>query len=172
MTITIPNELFDFLHNDELLQADVLAWWKWRNNDEVKIEDAFRKLVLFSEFRSLVAYRLRDAGRRLDIIKDWTFANDLNIYTKRIGGGFRIQHGHSTWVLAEKIGENFFVGQNVTIGMEKGGKPTIGKNVRIFTGAVVGPITIGDNVTIAPNAFVNFDVPAGKKVFPARSVIV
>jgi serine acetyltransferase len=37
---------------------------------------------------------------------------------------------------------------------------------------IFGPITIGDNVVIGPNAVVNFDVPAGKKVFAARSVIL
>lgn len=173
MAFPVSNELLNFLHKNSLLQADAWSWWHWRNNPEAELDDAFKRLIPFSEFRSLVAYRLRSAGEQTDILKGWTFANDLNIYTPKIGGGFRIQHGHSTWVMAEEIGDNFHVNQNVTIGVEKSGKPKIGHNVRVFTGAVVvGRITIGDNVTIAPNSFVNFDVPAGKKVFPARSVIV
>jgi serine O-acetyltransferase len=66
-----------------------------------------------------------------------------------------------------------FFSSNVTIGVHRGKKPIIGDRVKIHAGAVVvGGVTIGDDVIIAPNAFVNFDVPSGKKVFPARSVIV
>lgn len=40
------------------------------------------------------------------------------------------------------------------------GRPTIGNNVTIYTGAVVvGNISIGDNVIIAANAVVRNDVP-------------
>ncbi len=40
------------------------------------------------------------------------------------------------------------------------GFPTIGNNVWMGAGSViVGNITIGDNVLIAPNSFVNVDVP-------------
>ena len=40
------------------------------------------------------------------------------------------------------------------------GVPTIGNRVCIHSNAVVvGNIKIGDDVVIAPNAFVNFDVP-------------
>jgi serine O-acetyltransferase len=62
------------------------------------------------------------------------------------------------------IGSNCNILQNVTIGNTKGGKktgaPVIGDHVYLGPGAVVvGGITIGNNVLIAPNAFVNFDVP-------------
>jgi len=43
----------------------------------------------------------------------------------------------------------------------KQGTPNIGNKVWIGTNAViVGKITIGDDVLIAPNAYVNFDVPS------------
>lgn len=58
-----------------------------------------------------------------------------------------------------KIGENCIIHQNVTIGLGKDGCPTIGSNVRIFSGAVViGKITIGDNAIIGANAVVTKDV--------------
>ena len=52
----------------------------------------------------------------------------------------------------------------MTIGRENRGKregsPIVGDCVWIGTNAVVvGKITIGDDVLIAPGAFVNFDVP-------------
>jgi serine O-acetyltransferase len=56
----------------------------------------------------------------------------------------------------------------VTIGHSAGfksGSPKIGNNVSIQTNAVVvGGINIGDDVLIAPNSFVNFDVPNGSIV--------
>lgn len=55
--------------------------------------------------------------------------------------------------------------QYVTIGAENRGErkgaPQIGNEVYIGAGAcVVGKIVIGDDVLIAPNAYVNFDVPS------------
>lgn len=63
-----------------------------------------------------------------------------------------------------KIGQNCNLLQGVTIGNTKGGKnegtPVIGNCVYIGPNAViVGGVTIGDNVLIAPNTFVNFNVP-------------
>ena len=63
-----------------------------------------------------------------------------------------------------KIGKNFNIAPGVLIGMAAGkhaGKsPVIGDNVYIGQNAtVVGGINIGNNVMIAPGAFVNFDVP-------------
>lgn len=55
-------------------------------------------------------------------------ANDIRC--PEIRGGFRIQHGHFTWVMAEDIGRNFLASQNVTIGVAKGGKPVIGVTSR------------------------------------------
>ena len=63
-----------------------------------------------------------------------------------------------------KIGKNCNIAQGVTIGQQNRGKkagyPTIGNEVWIGTNAViVGNIHIGNNVLIAPNSYVNFDVP-------------
>ncbi len=82
-----------------------------------------------------------------------------------IGPGFYI--GHHGRVLIDyrvKIGSNVNVATNVSIGPEKRGKragvPTVGNDVWIGTSAiVVGNVSIGNNVLIAPLTFVNFDVP-------------
>lgn len=60
---------------------------------------------------------------------------------------------------------NIFMTHGVTIGRDVRGKrkgaPTFGKNVCIrCNSTVVGKITIGDDVLIAPNTFVNFNVPS------------
>ena len=65
----------------------------------------------------------------------------------------------------------------VTIGQENRGKrkgcPVIGDNCWIGTNAViVGKITIGNDVLIAPLSFVNFDVPSHSIVIgnPAKII--
>lgn len=82
-----------------------------------------------------------------------------------IGGGFKIRHiGGITINPFTKIGENIDILPGVLIGAEDRGRrkgtPTIGNNVFIGANAViVGKIQIGDDVLIAPNTFINFDVP-------------
>lgn len=84
----------------------------------------------------------------------------------KIDKGLRIVHfGHIVIHPLAVIGKNFNIYHGVTIGQADGkraGVPTIGDNVCIQTNAVLaGGIHIGNDVLIAPNAFVNFDVPAG-----------
>lgn len=82
----------------------------------------------------------------------------------QIGDGFSLYHRGTVYIGPITIGKNCTVSHNVTIGRTlKGGqigRPTISDNVWIGTGAVVvGKINIGKDVMIAPNSFVNFDVP-------------
>lgn len=82
----------------------------------------------------------------------------------KIGAGFRISHfGGIVINPAAKIGKNFSIAQGALIGSAMGkhkGVPLIGDNVIMSANSVViGGITIGDYVMIAPGAFVNFDVP-------------
>lgn len=86
-----------------------------------------------------------------------------------IGKGFFIGHfGTIVISINARIGENCNIAHNTTIGAGRGkraGAPQIGNFVWIGTGAViVGNIKIDDNVLIAPNAFVNFDVPSNSVV--------
>jgi len=94
------------------------------------------------------------------------------IHTKNIGGGLRAEHGFSSIIVAERIGKNFCFNQNVTVGWGKKGKPVIGDNVRIYTGAVVaGAINIGNNVTISANSLVTEDIPDNSFVIGNPCVI-
>lgn len=91
-----------------------------------------------------------------------------------IGSGMRPAHCYSTVVNADAIGENFMVFQNVTIGMSRGGRPTIGDNVVIFCNSVVvGGITIGNNVHVGAGAVVCKSVPDNSIVVgnPARIIM-
>lgn len=83
-----------------------------------------------------------------------------------IGAGLRIVHfGHIIVNPCCVIGKNFNIFPGVTLGYAGGknpGNPIIGDNVVVSTNAViVGGIKIGNDVLIAPNSFVNIDVPEG-----------
>lgn len=87
-----------------------------------------------------------------------------------IGQGFYIGHFGGI-VINEKtiIGNNCNIAHNVTIGQTNRGKnkgtATIGDKVWIGTGSViVGKINIGDNVLIAPNSYINYDIPSNSIV--------
>lgn len=96
----------------------------------------------------------------------------------QIGEGFYLTSHCSPVVIGPiKIGKNCNVGHSVTIGRSRAGKriggPTLEDQVWIGTGAViVGRINIGTNVLIAPNAFVNFDVPDNSLVIGNPGKIV
>ena len=82
----------------------------------------------------------------------------------KIGRGFRIVHfGHIVVNPEAVIGDNFNISQGCLIGNAMGkrmGSPTFGNNVCMNANAIViGNAHIGNNVLIAPGAFVNFDVP-------------
>ena len=85
--------------------------------------------------------------------------------SSHIGGGLYIGHPYGITVNPEAvIGENCNIHKGVTIGQENRGKrkgaPTIGNKVWMgVNSTIVGNITIGDDVLIAPNSYVNFDVP-------------
>lgn len=77
---------------------------------------------------------------------------------------------------AAKIGKNCNIHKGVVIDQTNRGKnkgvPTIGNEVWIgINAAIVGNVTIGDDVLIAPNSFVNVDVPSHSIVYGNPCVI-
>lgn len=90
--------------------------------------------------------------------------------TRGIGGGFLMVHPYNITINSRsQIGENFTIFKGATIGSIRSGKkegtPRIGNRVTVCANAMVcGNITIGDDVLIAANAYVNFDVPSNSVV--------
>lgn len=95
----------------------------------------------------------------------------------KIGEGFYI--GHTGRVIINSnavIGKKVNIATGVTIGQENRGKrkgcPNIGDEVWIGTNAViVGKVNIGNNVLIAPNSYINFDIPDNSIVIGNPAVI-
>lgn len=74
------------------------------------------------------------------------------------------------------IGKNCNIHKGVTIGQENRGErkgtPTIGNNVWIGVNAtIVGKISISDDVLIAPNSYVNQNIPPHSIVFGNPCII-
>ena len=85
-------------------------------------------------------------------------------YQAKIGSGSHFGYGGIGVVIHRNtvIGENCQIGANVTIGGKSGHPqvPIIGDNVYLATGCkILGPIKIGNNVTVGANAVVVEDVP-------------
>lgn len=92
-------------------------------------------------------------------------------YQTEIGEGLYFGHPFCITINpAVTIGKNVNIHKGVTIGQEnrgiRKGVPTIGNNVWIGVNSViVGNITIGNDVLIAPNSYVNCDIPDHSIVF-------
>jgi serine O-acetyltransferase len=106
-----------------------------------------------------------------------------NVYGVEIGDeaviGRRVKIGHHQCVQIPSlcvIGDDALLRHNITIGFNRSDAPRdavpkIGRRVSVGPGSyLLGPITIGDDVTIGPACVVTVDVPAGATVFaaPAR----
>lgn len=127
-------------------------------------------LIKYKEFRNLFYYRVRLA-RLFKFLAPGL--DSLYIRAGKIGKGFFIQHGFSTGIGAQSIGENCWINQLVVIGHTAAGSPVIGDNVRIGAGAIViGNITIGNNSTIGAGTTVNKSVPENSLVVGSQPRII
>ena len=98
-------------------------------------------------------------------------------YTTKIGRGLYLGHAYNITINPDaQIGNNCNIHKGVVIGQTNRGKrkgvPIVGNRVWIgINAAIVGNITIGDDVLIAPNSFVNVDVPSHSVVYGNPCII-
>ncbi len=151
--------LLTFVSGDirSLIYKDFVAWCAYKNYP-IKYLNFLILFADYREFRSVVYRRLGP----LRYLICWLFkGQDLLFISKAsIGGGLLIQHGFSTIINAKSIGKNCKVYQQVTIGNNGEGRPIIGDNVVVCSGAkIIGGITVGNDVIVGANAVVCKDVP-------------
>lgn len=95
----------------------------------------------------------------------------------KIGYGLYIGHPFCITINPKaEIGCNCNIHKGLTIGQENRGKrkgvPKIGNEVWIGVNVtIVGAITVGDDVLIAPNTYVNRDIPSHSVVFGNPCII-
>ncbi|MEH2414005.1 serine O-acetyltransferase [Nostoc sp.] len=172
--------LFIVSTNKKIILVDVRRWAKIVELlDTSDWGNLLYLLYKYPEFRNLYYYRIKKGNFLglvlMHIIKFfYKECPSLFLYCDNIGSGLFIQHGFSTIISAESIGENCWINQQVTIGYNsKKERPTIGNNVTINAGAkVIGKVTLNDNVTVGANAAVVKNVPNNCVVVGVPAYIV
>lgn len=153
-----------FLLNYRTMKYEVERWGEVLRLPHRNTSRLFLRLVMsLKEFRSLFYFRIGMLGSFLGKIVPGQSACYINpMGRSKYGPGLVVQHGHSMRLGARSVGKNLQIWHNVTVGKDRpsGGRPVIGDNVMIFTGAVVlGDIKIGNNVKIGALSVVMKDVP-------------
>ena len=134
-------------------------------------------LLYIKEYRNVYYLRM---GKKKWLLMYLPPLSTLYICTKseNFGAGTYIQHGFATVITAEKVGENCWINQQVTIGYNDSkkygyGRPTIGNNVRVSAGAkVCGNIIVGDGSVIGVNAVVVKNVPTKSVIIPSPMIMI
>lgn len=145
----------------------------WSHKDKHTVE--FKTVKLYRKFQvnygNLWGYFYRWRLEKFAMKYGVEFLGNPNIGKGLIIGhwGRIVVNGHA------KFGDEIMLTHGVTIGRDPTGKrvgaPILGNRVCIRTNSTVtGNIVIGDDVLIAPNTFVNFDVPSHSVVIgnPAK----
>jgi len=170
-TSNIVNNIFNDLKN--LTEKDPAA-----NRDMNYVFETY------SSFKAVMHYRIANqlyyynnqefkyVSRQISEDAKCKYRIDIHPAAK-IGKNFIIDHGFGT-VIGETctIADNCYILQEVILGAtgiagNKNGKrhPTIGSFVEIGASTkILGPVTIGNHVTIAPNSIITQNVPSHSKV--------
>ena len=166
---------------DRTIKADLFRY------DQLSGNRGFRKGLTIPGFRFMYIFRKLSAARKNSL--SWLFYSYLkHRYSfkygfqipkeTKIGEGLFLGHFGTVVINGDSvIGKNCNIAHCVTIGQVNTGRfkgcPKIGDKVWIGTGAVlVGKIVVGSDVLIAPNSYVNFDVPKNSLVIgnPAKII--
>ncbi len=136
----------------------------------------FRFMVYFRTCQKTRSKLLRFLCRVLLYRMSRKYGIEIQPSTK-IGKGFVMIHPYNITISTEAvIGDNVNIFKGATVGISQGkhpGAPVIGNCVQIGLNAtVVGGIHIGDDVMIAPNSFVNVDVPSHSVVLGSPCRII
>ena len=168
----IPHLMIIVIHEKkEIIYSDIEVWSKWKGYKHNRWYSFVKLMTVYSEFRNIYYLRI---GLIQYLVK-WLCPplSTLYINCNNRGEAFRINHGFSTIITAKKIGVNFSVNQQVTIGNGNNGKPSIGDNVSIAAGAIVlGGIHIGDNSIIGAGTVITKSVDANSTVVGGPAYIV
>ena len=140
---------------------------------EIRLVSLYRKAQYYTKCKNPIT-RAYWSLRWLYIRKKYGMQISLDA---KIGKGLRLLHdGVRIVVKAATLGEQCVLGVNVVIGygynQDGWNAPTLGDRVYVgHNSSLVGDIVIGDDVLIAPNAYVNKDVPSHSVVIGNNVII-
>ena len=155
-----------------------IATAKNKIRKDASFNEAFRGKLSWNfkhgfEWKYIVLYRKYQAN--VNTIWKYYYKYKLRALEKKtgfsfefntsIGDGLIIGHWGKIVINGQtRFGNQLFITHGVTIGRDvrgsRSGVPTFGDRVCVRTNStIVGKINIGNDVLIAPNTFVNFDVP-------------
>lgn len=173
--ITNKSDLYDFLSADaryynNIIGHNILDQIKKRIRRFLSSQPMNDQKLIWSYIHALrnAEYTLNTHKRFMKIYWFWKLRHlsyklgyqiPVNVFDK----GLTIFHWGSIIVNSNaRIGKNCILQPQITIGQKKEGEaPIIGDNCFIGSGArIIGKITIGDNVTIAPNAIITKNIPS------------
>lgn len=158
----------------------------FRYYGKVNLSSFVKTFLLVEGFRYMFFHRVLTGCSKKNplywvlflIKRHYSYKYGFQIFSINIGQGFYIGH-FGTIVIngATIIGDNVNVSPGVVIGQvsrgSKKGVPVIGDRVWIGSNAViVGNIKIGNDVLVAPGAYVTFDVPPNSLVMGNPGSIV
>lgn len=164
-----------------MIVEDVKAKAEWLYGDCSR--KSILKAWLTDGTFAMVMYRCMQFCQQHRLVPLAMIFNKLNAFFGRciIGRGasfgrrFVLIHSYGIVINSSVTGgTDVKIEHAVTIGAEKGQKPTMGNNVFIGAGAkLIGGITVGNNVKIGANAVVLKDIPDGATAVgnPARIVV-
>lgn len=115
-------------------------------------------------FRTLFYHRV---GPMVETLIGWWRPGDRYLViskSTKIGEGAYMSHPFSTVINAKSIGKNFSCRHLTTIGNKQDGdnenRPVLGDNVTLGVNVtIIGPVHIGNNVTIGAGSVVVKDIP-------------
>lgn len=145
--------------NDSILQADLKRNAYYLSGRRTRFLKAFRGA---QNAQNIIIRKYYNFVCKLFFV---LYNLEISPQTK-IGGGLRIDHPYGITINPKTIiGNNCTLHCGILIGCEargvRKGVPIIGNQVWIGAHAViVGGVTIGDDVLIAPNAYVNCNIPS------------
>lgn len=177
----IIRRLYKKLISIELIRADLYRYYGATDYQ------SFCRALRVPGFEFTLSFRLAILKSKYSLLgiigrmmyKRLTFKYGFQIpRVTKVGKGLRISHFGAVVVNYDSvIGDNCYLSHNITLGQvsrgAKKGSPKLGNGVWIGPGAIIiGNVTVGDNVLIAGNSFVNFDVPANSLVIGNPGKIV
>lgn len=175
----------EYLRQDALanIKCETCSWFKmqinvWYGNDSYRFLKYMQSLRKY-EYALNCSTGVLGKLKRIIAKTRWHRLGakyNVNISPNVVGYGFRVPHlvGGGVIINCKSVGYNCTANAGVIVGNNNRGEMAVlGNNVDLTVGCkVIGGVTIGDNVTVAPNSVVVKNVPDNAIVSGIPAIIL